>query len=128
MHKLFQFLVKVSVGLNCIDSLKCWIGDISEAPNRWYINIVINDYGPSDYIECRLPSRSDFSTCIGLTALPLEPTGSWPVPNKGSKNKPKPYSKAVFNVLSMSGSSSLSGLYQLPFRITPSWPEKHTVS
>ena len=40
----------VSVGLNCIDSPKFWISDISEAPNRWYINIEINDDGPSLYV------------------------------------------------------------------------------
>ena len=47
MHKLFQFLVKVSVGLNCIDSPKFWIGHISKALNRWYIDIAINDDGPN---------------------------------------------------------------------------------
>ena len=36
----------VSVGLNCIDTPKLWIGDISQTPNRWYINIAINDDGP----------------------------------------------------------------------------------
>ena len=36
---------RVSVGLYCIDTPNIWIGDISEAQNRWYIDIAINDDG-----------------------------------------------------------------------------------
>ena len=51
MHKLFQFLIKVWVGLNGIDTPKRWIGDISEAPNRWYIDIAINDNRPTKKVS-----------------------------------------------------------------------------
>ena len=37
----------VSLGISCINTPTLWIGDISEAPNRLYIDITINDDGPS---------------------------------------------------------------------------------
>ena len=33
----------VSLGLDCIDTSTIWIGDISEAPTRWYVDITTND-------------------------------------------------------------------------------------
>jgi len=38
----------VSVGLNCIDTPKLWIGDILQTQNQWYIDIAFNDDGPTE--------------------------------------------------------------------------------